>query len=354
LREIIVSVGTSLLTNRVGSPKRPWCDWTSGSPLPDLEDAVKYLRSADPKTASAETNTLHRLGLQAGDMLHWLHSDTLEGEFCAKALCTYYMLAGRNGALHAITGLKYEEKTFASTGLRSLVSKTFEIIRKADCPVEICATGGFKAEMAYLNLVGLLAQCPVHYIHEKFGNLISLPVLPVDWDFSVVEDNIDFFEWIEETPRRDRDVKKRVKAAPALKTLVTYEKDCCGYLSAARIALYQSYKSRLGIDAQALPSASTTEPWKKIHLQPGHHTPHGWEKLINKLAGISFVESIYYRDGVPAGKKVDVVDPEKGKLSVAYGPDGNAIEVLVETTARSAEQCEYAVNYIRKNISLLR
>jgi len=70
-------------------------------------------------------------------------------------------------------------------GLRSLVATLISLIRKERAggrEVLVNATGGFKAEIAYATLVGLLFDVPVYYIHEAFQDIIEMPPTPIGWD----------------------------------------------------------------------------------------------------------------------------------------------------------------------------
>jgi hypothetical protein len=81
-REILCTVGTSLLTNR---DARPWAGWNprKSDPLPSTGEVDRWLSTADVAGASAETNTLVRLSPDGNDVLVLMHSDTPEGRFCA-------------------------------------------------------------------------------------------------------------------------------------------------------------------------------------------------------------------------------------------------------------------------------
>ncbi len=74
-RQIICTVGTSLLTNA----DRPWGGWRPGQRLPEAIDGDGWLRQADLVRASAEANTLRALGVGETDALVLLHSDTSRG-----------------------------------------------------------------------------------------------------------------------------------------------------------------------------------------------------------------------------------------------------------------------------------
>src|SRR5260370_20541974 len=117
-RLLICTVGTSLLSNR---DDRPWAGWNPRKdPLPDARDVDSWLATADPVTASAETNTLRGIGLDASDQVLLLHSDTPEGRFCSDRLLTFYR-AGRCRAADSrpIEPLGNHHGTFPQRGLPS-------------------------------------------------------------------------------------------------------------------------------------------------------------------------------------------------------------------------------------------
>ena len=78
----------------------------------------------------------------------------------------------------------------------------------------INATGGFKAEIAYATTVGLVFKTPVCYIHEKFGDIVTLPVTPFGWDSSIFALHQDFFDWVDSEPRLSQEVQSRVAGLP--------------------------------------------------------------------------------------------------------------------------------------------
>ena len=150
------------------------------------------------------------------DCLAWLHSDTPEGQWCATILRDHDATLGYDSTLHESTGLGYHEAIFTERGLRTLLAEPFGLISAADWSVNVTirATGGFKAEIAYLNLVGLLLGIDVYYLHEQFRELVSLPRLPLDWNKAWVADNVDFLEWVDAEPRATAVVENRLWAPP--------------------------------------------------------------------------------------------------------------------------------------------
>lgn len=231
MRTIIATVGTSLLTNAERAGKG--------------NDLQTYLRFTEPEKASAETNSLSRL-LQEGDRIVFLHSQTEEGKRAADALATFYRNNGHPAELREVADLQYRESRFKMRGLRALVATLIETIRnerKQDREVLINATGGFKAEIAYATLVGLLFDVPVYYIHEVFREIIELPPTPISWDYSLMDTYSDFFEWISADLRSAGDVDRRLRPLPDEIKLLLAEEGGFTMLSPTGEAFYEAYKA---------------------------------------------------------------------------------------------------------------
>jgi putative CRISPR-associated protein (TIGR02619 family) len=238
MRTILVTVGTSLLMNA-----RRALD------VQELneDDLARYLAHTDPVAASAETNALSRL-LRERDRLVLFHSQTDQGRRCAEALRRHY--AGTHPVeLVEVTDLTYTESRFKLRGLRRLVALLADRIekeRRQGREVLLNATGGFKAEIAYATLVGLLFDVPVSYIHEEFRDLIEVPAMPVAWDYSTFADWEEFFAWIDgEEPRSTDEVERRWPHLPNEVRVLLEEDDGYTYLSAAGVALRKAYHAAL-------------------------------------------------------------------------------------------------------------
>lgn len=238
MRTILTTVGISLLQNAKRHHGLPRGE------SPSDQQLSNYLRHEDAKEVSAETNALHRLGLQSDDRIVFLHSATQKSAVCAEFLSRHYAGSVDSISTREIQDLSYEEGKFKLRGLRSLVGTLTELIEEAQGEgreVLINATGGFKAEIAFSTLVGLLFDVPVYYIHERFRDIVEMPVLPIDWDYSLLYDHRDLFEWVfSENPPID-EVDHRLKGRPAkLYSLLTEENGVMN-LSPAGLAVYAAY-----------------------------------------------------------------------------------------------------------------
>ena len=350
-RLLITTVGTSLLTNR---DDRPWAGWNgrAGDPLPEAAAVDTWLAGADAVKASAETNTLQALGVQASDRLILLHSDTPEGRFCSERLQHFYanVVRCRDVAGRSLIALGYDHASFSQRGLKVLVQEAIKAINQAReqalAPV-FCATGGFKAEIAFLNLLGALLEVEVYYIHEQFREIVRLPRLPLDWNTEWVLQRQDFFEWIDEEPRPSAEVESRLKADPELQPLIEDAGDGCSYLNAAGDLLFRVAKE-LGPRA-TWPAAVASPPDRKNGLSKvNHHRPQGWQNFVSRLCHIDCVSRISYDEAAYGGEKVKILNDANGSIAVRCGPTGNELPLRVETSARGAAQTELVKKHIQR------
>jgi putative CRISPR-associated protein (TIGR02619 family) len=239
MRTILTTVGTSLLGNAGRALAR--ADLTE-------RDLADHLTDTDAVRASAETNAISRL-LQTDDRIVFLHSHTDDGRRCAEALQRYYDRRGHHAESIEVRDLSYVESRFKLQGLRALVAALAERIgweRAQGRTVVINATGGFKAEIAYATLVGLLFDVPVYYIHELFNDLIEMPPVPVAWDYAVLAEWEEFFDWIDAEPRATVDVDRYRPSPPQeVRMLLKDDGDGCTYLSPAGEAYFRAYRYAL-------------------------------------------------------------------------------------------------------------
>jgi putative CRISPR-associated protein (TIGR02619 family) len=306
MRTIIATVGTSLLTNAERAGKQ--------------NDLQIYLRFTEPEKASAETNSLSRL-LQPGDKIVFLHSQTEEGRRAAEALATFYKNSGYTAELREVADLQYRESRFKMRGLRSLVAEMVSCVRDeraAGREVLINATGGFKAEIAYATLVGLLFDVPVYYIHEAFKEIIELPPTPIGWDFSLMDTYADFFEWINADLRPTAEVDRRLRPLPDEIRLLLVEEEGYTMLSPAGEAFFEAYRARveaerpspLFLHQRAVRAMSSAEPSirdvlreRLKHLQnperrrQNSHSVHGSDCLVYPSGNVAERILYYEEDG---------------------------------------------------------
>jgi putative CRISPR-associated protein (TIGR02619 family) len=274
MRTILTTVGTSLL----GNYRR---DRRQESPTED--QLFFYLRDASPDKASAETNSLSRL-LQGGDRIVLLHSQTEEGRLCVQALRRHYESQGFSAEAQEVSDLMYRESRFKMRGLRALVATLINLIREErrnEREVLINATGGFKAEIAYATVVGLLFDVPVYYIHEAFGDIIEMPPMPIGWDYSLPADHEEFFEWIVEADRTTAEADARLQGLSPEVRLLLAEEGGVTQLSPAGYAFYEAFEDRIRAGASVQVWLSSVAARTYGAAEPAVRTL--WNRTFRKL-----------------------------------------------------------------------
>ena len=362
MRTLIVTVGTSLLTNddrnEPEESRRPWAGWKYEDVLPDAGVLSQHLKTADLQKLSAETNTLRALPVMEKDRLVVLHSHTPEGKFCAEALKLIYEPQGFDVALREIGLLGYKESAFQDQGLKALISILFEEVNKSERaghqPI-FCATGGFKAEIAMVNMVGMLRGIEVCYMHEKFRDLIRFPALPIEWDVDVVERNLSFFDWIDSDMRKATEVESRLHQFPEVRMLTELLDDGYAVLSSAGNLLFQAYKNQTGRLPQAIwPESSERSPSEKNGISSmEHHRPPSWEKVVDLICRINCVHDVRYEGSAPSGSRgagILKTDAETGGILAVYEKQGKRLPMWIETTARGEAQTQLVTDYIGRRL----
>lgn len=274
VRTILVTVGTSLL----GNARRDL-----SMEQPGVQQLASYLRHTEAVKASAETNSLSRL-LQDADRVVCLCSQTNEGRQCAEALARHYHNHGYDARVIEVPDLTYTESRFKMRGLQSLVATLIDQIHGEKAQgrqVLINATGGFKAEIAYATLVGLLFDVSVYYIHEAFHDIIAMPPTPISWDYSLLADYEEFFEWLSADFRSTLAVEQRLREVPGEIRLLLAEEDEFTLLSPTGEAFYAAYRDRL-TQAEQIPILLSDQAWT-TYRGASPDTQRLFERTLQKL-----------------------------------------------------------------------
>lgn len=362
MRSIILTTGTSLLTNRDGSS--PWSPWRRVQPLPDQETVTAWLRRANPRDASAESATLQALdALEASGPIRvrLVHSDTSDGAFCA--MCLHAWLSTRRDVgdrihLHAISGLGMKGGASFETGLRDLVQVLGRCARTdqdAGSTVEIAATGGFKAEAAVAGLVGALLGVPVRYLHQEHGTFATIPPLPIVLDptFLSGPGRREIIASLAREPDGTADaslthrLRDRIKADPDLAAFIEMtEVDgtpvaSLSFLGSLIAMLLPSEAS----DATFAPSAMTPEQKDRLSTV-AHHRPAGWERVVRDLCDLPWVTQVRYDDPAKSRSGPAAAPDNATDILYGYGPRPDTLGLRIATTARNREERDRMIEQI--------
>lgn len=353
MKTILTTTGISLLSNTARELKKPLASVTD-------EELRHFFQQVGAATAAAETNSLLKIA-QPDDQVVLLYTTTSAGERCAKEIQRY--LQGQNWSKVSLRKLPLElnESQFERQGLRELVNILIDEISKAQREqreVIINATGGFKAEIAYTTMVGMIFQVPIKYMYQDFEQPITLPVLPISWNIDLLLEYESFFEWLDEEPRKESEVKQRLKAIVETDQerirQILLPADLEGYIflsPAGEILWKRVAQQRELAEFVEDPVASTIPVADKISSsidEDKHHYPKGTLAFAKKLAQLDAVEEIIGGFFEPTILRRIKKIEDDGSIRVLWADDKKANNITIRTTARGiAQTLRFCDLYIR-------
>ena len=200
---IICTVGTSI-SNGCPSQKnlftnnQPWDD--DGDFLKsEIEASLERKEFADVPMenaahASAELNSLYKLGVDKDDRVILVSSDNLHGRVCAEmikdCLSLRFGLSEQNIEIKRIEGLQvHNEKILREIGLKNLVKTLLTYLAgeqyRYSYEIILNPTGGFKGIVPFLTILGMLYGRKTIYLFEFSNQLITLPPLPFSFNLDI-------------------------------------------------------------------------------------------------------------------------------------------------------------------------
>jgi putative CRISPR-associated protein (TIGR02619 family) len=339
---VITTTGTSLLINTARDLNKKNHEVTE-------EDLRHFFERVNTEKACAETNSLGKIADNRDEVI-LLYTSTKEGEMCAKVIASKLKKEGWTHIKLRQLYLEENEVQFECKGLRELVNTLIEEITKAqrlDRKVIINATGGFKAEVAYTTMVGMIFQVPVKYIYQFFKNPITFPVLPITWNTDLLLGYEYFFSWIDREPRKNFEVEQRLNHLPDREAisalLLPPDNDDEVFLSPAGQILWSRFKKQKedAEEAEEPPVSEITNSQDKISssLQyVKHHYPKNTLKFAEKVASLAAVESViggcFENTTLKRIKHVG----EDGLIKILWADNDKAVNIAIQTTAKGKAQ----------------
>jgi putative CRISPR-associated protein (TIGR02619 family) len=203
---LICTVGTSLFGNlrNAEEPMKQAFETKSWNQL-----ALLLLdQDNSSRVCGAEINSITSICknnlLTSRIRLIFLVSDTDDGKNTGRLLKLYYdnsknpLRFEQEVDVHILEGLGDNHKAFKQQGLKNLVRKISNEVRKCSPEViGINATGGYKAQISFAGMIGQALEIPVYYLFEKFSEVIELPPQPVALDLAFWLNNYILFELLE-------------------------------------------------------------------------------------------------------------------------------------------------------------
>ncbi|MEW6006315.1 MAG: hypothetical protein AB1695_13475 [Stygiobacter sp.] len=201
--EVIVTVGTSLITNYLKKDNsirsqyeilidQPYSNWKEYSAEINKikSDLNKVLKNSD---LSAEIKTLVKLkdDLNQNLQVYLFCTDTILSKLAADIIKEKYDDEFEFKEIKIIEGLQTSDfQKYDSTGYLRLISSFKQIVLKdshGNKSVYLAISGGYKAIIPPLTILGQLYNTQLVYVYEESDDLIYFPSLPVHFDWSLAE-----------------------------------------------------------------------------------------------------------------------------------------------------------------------
>lgn len=218
-RLVVSTVGTSLLTNQIRERLDPkgWSARLKATANCTYEEVQKHhtdvvtiieeLKSRSEKKlsaddtelqeireASAELNGIYGLyqeQLQQGKSdMHWLiATDTAQGQVTAELVKSFLQKNGLIADIYTPKELCTASTESFTNGIDELLKWLDDIIPGYKDGYQICfnLVGGFKALQGYANTIGMLYGVEIIYVFEGNYEVIKIPRLPIQVDYSVIK-----------------------------------------------------------------------------------------------------------------------------------------------------------------------
>ena len=361
MKIFICTAGTSIATNKnidISSiENKPLSDYDNFKiPLLALRQQVEevfsklnLLRELDQ--TSAEIKSLVKMGLEKGDHVFFLVSDTVDGMICAEINKEYLIQNWEcEVSLEKISGLQsFDSKAFREKGLKNLLEKTIFLLEKYSYQ-DVCLniTAGYKSIIPYLTLLGMLYDKPIKYIYEKSDEIITLDKIPLKYDeetILAVEEKLLLIEknteislelWEQGIPFEKRKHYSFLlqESSPGRVTM-----------SAIGLIFYEKFKTDYPPELER----DLTPPKEKTISIRDDHGKDTLSAFSKKIVTSPFVKGVI--NSLPFNpKQTNPIKEclEDGKIEIVLVKTDPGYGIIVQTTGKNIEQTKRISELIRK------
>ncbi|MEY4935577.1 MAG: hypothetical protein RIS64_1936 [Bacteroidota bacterium] len=216
--KLITTVGTSIFSNS-DVPYNDYkisfteSDWNEIKKEPIIETVTGWaLREG--ANASAEIASIVKIqkDLKQPIEIHLICTETIPSRLAAECIQGFFEKDDtiKIVSIQVIKDLQVTDKKTFERGLANLF-QTITTIAKGDWKgIAFNITGGYKAVIPHLTVLGQIYRCSIYYVFDEGGDnpsyeLLKMPVLPIHFDWVEVEPLIDY---LKDGFKKDENIKK--------------------------------------------------------------------------------------------------------------------------------------------------
>jgi putative CRISPR-associated protein (TIGR02619 family) len=326
-----------------------------------IDDQMRQFLRTKPEDASAEAKSLLQMA-QEDDFLVFLHTETPDAIICAQLLKEFFHHRGFKHVELVQLEFQDDEKHIETRGLRNLVNRLIDEIEKArrrGQDVIINATSGFKPEIGYSTVIGMLYQVPIKYMHERFRRLVTFNPIALDWDTNLFLNYQKFFDWLDKG-QPEREVENWLKSMADQERVKTFlaPADDEGNISLTPLGealllrfLYELEEAERVEWPPEVQVRNIKDKIAKSIVSHGHDYPKWTEETCIKLARIPYVRAIIPEHFASVTQTVIHVR-DNGGIELYWTEKGKAVRLTILTTAQGRPQTIKVANYIKEKLRL--
>ncbi|MCM8816029.1 MAG: putative CRISPR-associated protein [Candidatus Omnitrophica bacterium] len=195
----------------------------------------------------AEVKSLVKIGIEKGDFLYLIVSDTASCRLCGEFLKEFVEEKfACQVKLEPIKGLQVKNLKLFEEGMSNLVETINEISQNHyKQHIILNITGGFKATIPYLTVIAQLFNLPLYYVFEETENIIIIPPVPLDINWHFFKNHREIFAKLDGIDSQWNETKKKIpwEEYEKMKPLI-YEFGNDAELSPLGKILWNTYKIR--------------------------------------------------------------------------------------------------------------
>lgn len=229
MKTVITTVGTSLFTNylkRKNDIKEHYekIKEKTASDYNECKDRIDKIKPSiidflkkNSNNASAEIKSILKINRELKDDIEvrLLASDSVLSIIAAEILSDYKfdnVCVNFDNDKDTIKGLQVNDrKNFEEKGMPNLIERIEDACGGYYENIVINITGGFKATIPYLTIMGQVNNIPLYYIFEDTDELIKIPQAPIDINWGMFEKYADICRELENGIYKDWNQYKREK-----------------------------------------------------------------------------------------------------------------------------------------------
>jgi CRISPR/Cas system-associated protein Csm6 len=179
--------------------------------------------------------------------IYLLCSDTILGKLAGEIIENFItfnldMFNAINIKCDLIEDLQVKDRAkFSQEGMTNIIKKLYNISNSFWDNLIINITGGFKAIIPYLTILGQINRCPIYYIFEATDVLIRIPNIPLDVNWRIFEKNEGFFMELEK--EKTFELASGIVYRDEIESLIEREDNLISF-NPLGVALWEKYKER--------------------------------------------------------------------------------------------------------------